>query len=278
MDFTKLPLIKNVINKFDKEVQESGFQKALLQILIKTGTNINVINKTDNLTRILKENRVIIVAKHPFEIGILALIASLENRKDLNLIITSSLMNIGNNIDKHLIPVHIYNKEISGKKFHLKLRILKKLYQTPCLSREEEHQKNIKSISLAIEKLNLGGLVTIFPDGGSNNGKWFNGIGYLINGVKDKNNAFVIKASIQGSSNWDYFRILPGFSKLLPKLKVKFSEPILMESYKDMDPKAITANLESDYKNWEKTISCKDDKLNRLIIQTRSLDVIKTAF
>ncbi len=254
MRLATLPILGNVIRNIDSDIGKIGIQKTMAKIIKNNGTKLLIINKNKELKNILKTRPVVVVANHPYEAEVLVLLASLENRKDINLIISSSFSNVTPNIDKHLIPVHIYNRQVCKKGPNIKFRLIRKIHKTKALTCEDEHKKNIDSINLASKKINKGELVVLFPSGGGVDGKWFNGIGHLINGVKNKNNAYIVKAHIQGTSNKDYLRIIPGIAKLLPKFRVNFDEAIPMKIFKDFEPKAITLSLETGYNNWIKTI------------------------
>jgi hypothetical protein len=117
------------------------------------------------------------------------------------------------------------------------------------MSAEEGRKKNIESIKLAAEKINSGGLVIIFPDGGARK-DWFNGIGHLIHGVKNKKNSFVLRAHIKGTSNWDWLRLIPIMNKIFPEFKVNFAMPLRMDSIKQEDQKMTTKFLEKKYWRW----------------------------
>ena len=48
----------------------------------------------------------------------------------------------------------------------------------------------------------------------------------------------------------DYFRFVPGVRRLLPMIKLTFSEPIKISKYDKLEPKEIAKKLESDYGEW----------------------------
>lgn len=238
-----------VIRKIDDEVIKYGPVIAMRRLLRKVNTGL-VVNTTKVVNNILKNGSGIIVANHPAEADVLAILASIKKRKDFYLIINSNLTKIIPTLDKNLIPVYLNSKGLSSFGGKLKTWFFSLFHKFDQLSKEAEKKKNIESIKLAIEKINRGGLVIIFPDGGNRKMNWFNGIGYLIHGVKNKKNKFIIRTRIEGTSNWDYLRILPLFGKLLPKFRISFSHPLKMSLAKKDDPKITTNQLENKYWTW----------------------------
>jgi 1-acyl-sn-glycerol-3-phosphate acyltransferase len=255
MSLNKLPLLGTIIGKIDQDIGKKGIQKSMDLVMKRTGTKIILGEKSENLINVLKNEAVIIVASHPQEAGIPAFLAAIESRKNMNLIIESSLMNVFPSANKYLIPVYINNRQLAQNKFHLKLKLLKLIHKTEDFTYEDEHQKNIESINLAGKKINKGNMIVIFPDGGSTDGKWFSGVGHLIKKIKLKDKTYVVKAYINGTSAWDFLRIIPGISKIFPSFRIYFDEPIKMTEFKKMEAKKITANLENDYNDWIKIIN-----------------------
>jgi hypothetical protein len=132
----------------------------------------------------------------------------------------------------------------------IKLKIWGAFHKTPDYSQEEEHQKNIASINKAIEKINQGALVIIFPNGGDKKSDWYTGVGYLVHGIKPENKSFLTRAYIQGTSDWDYLRFVPIIGRFLPKFKVSFAKPMAINKIKKSNPRETTRFLEDKYKEW----------------------------
>jgi len=238
-----------VIENLNKEISKCGPVVTSRNFLKRCNTDL-VVTRNKKIDGILKNSSGIIVANHPAEADVLAILAAIKDRKDIFLIINSSLTKIIPELDKNLIPVYVNSKSSSSFDGRFKTWFLGLFHKFDKYSRDEEKTKNIESINLAIEKINNGGIVIIFPDGGNGKVDWFNGIGYLIHGVRDKKNKFIIRARIQGTSNWDYLRLLPLIGKLLPKFRVSFSEPLKMNLVKKEDPKVTTNGLEKRYWKW----------------------------
>ncbi|MDD4938506.1 MAG: 1-acyl-sn-glycerol-3-phosphate acyltransferase [Candidatus Shapirobacteria bacterium] len=241
-------MIKGLI-KINNDALENGAVVAMRNLIKRCNTKVEV-KSSKEINKVLSKCPGVIVANHPAEADVLAILSAVKNRKDIFLIINSNLKNLIPNLDKQLIPVYIYHKITRTFEGRLKSRVLSFLNKNRSYSIEEEHQKNIESIDLAIDKVNRGGLVIIFPDGGDGKNGWFPGIGHLIHGVKNKDKSFITRAYIEGTSNWDYLRLLPLIGKFLPKFRVSFSKPIKMNEVEIENPRSTTTILENKYWQW----------------------------
>lgn len=246
-------MIKVYKRYLDKMISQKGLSTAMKEII--NGCNTQVVVKSNKeINKILKKFSGILVANHSAEADVLAILSAIKNRKDVFLIINSVFKKLLPTLDKHLIPVYIYNRACKNLGGKIKLKILSLFNKIEVYSKEEEHQKNLESMALAVEKINKGGLVIIFPDGGDKKHCWFNGVGYLIHGVKKKEKSFVMRAYIQGTSNWDYLRLLPFIGKFLPKFRISFATPLRMDKVEKGDPKITTGQLENRYWKWISSI------------------------
>jgi 1-acyl-sn-glycerol-3-phosphate acyltransferase len=246
-------MVKRLINYLNKCISEYGVVLAVRKFISKCNTKIE-IRSNKEINEVLKSFSGIVVANHPSGADVFAILSAIKSRKDVFLIATSSFEKMISELDKHIIPVYISNREISTLEGKIKSRVLDWFNKTPKYSQDEEHQKNIQSINKAIEKINDGGLVIIFPDGGDRKHDWFNGIGHLIHGVKNKEKSFVIRAYIEGTSNWDYLRLLPFLGKFLPKFKISFAKPLRIDKIEKENPKATTVHLENKYWSWRGSV------------------------
>jgi 1-acyl-sn-glycerol-3-phosphate acyltransferase len=242
-------VIKDIVEEVNNNIQEKGLILGMRNFIEKHHTKL-VIEKNPRITEILKKESGIVVANHGAEADVLAILAAVENRKDIYLIINSSVENVLPVLNKYFIHVYVASKIKERWDGRIKLKIWGTFHKTPDYSREEEHQKNIENINKAIEKINQGALVIIFPDGGDKKSDWFPGVGYLIHGIKSKNKSFVIRAFIEGTSNFDYLRFLPIIGRFLPKFKVSFAKPLAVDKIKKADPRETTKYLENKYKEW----------------------------
>ncbi|MFA4827321.1 MAG: 1-acyl-sn-glycerol-3-phosphate acyltransferase [Candidatus Shapirobacteria bacterium] len=238
-----------LIKKFDKKVGDLGVQGTMEGLVKETKTKWQVEDKEGWTKEVLQKKPVIVVANHPSESDIIFILAALAARKDIYLIIDSTFMGISKNIDKHLIPVYIQHRESRGKG-NFRWNLIKKFHWSQNYGRDAAHQKNIKSIGRATRRVENGAVVVIFPAGGSTDGRWFSGIGHLVRSLKNKNEVSIVKAKIEGSSKWDYFRLIPGLGRLMPKIKVTFSTPRRVTDIANEDARAITKRLETEYLEW----------------------------
>lgn len=246
-------MIKKLVSYLNGCISEHGVVLAMRKFLSKCNTKVE-IKSNKEIDKVLKKLSGVVVANHPAESDVMAILSAVKNRKDVFLVITSSFRSLIPELDKHLIPVYISNRITESFEGKIKFKILNRLNKTPIYTPEEEHKKNIESINKAIEKVNNGGLVIIFPNGGDKKHNWFNGIGHLIHGVKNKEESFIIRAYIEGTSTWDYLRLLPLIGKFLPKFKISFANPLRMDTIQKENPKATTVNLENKYWNWRGSV------------------------
>jgi hypothetical protein len=268
MSLNTLPVVGKIIKETDNLIREKGVQPAFRELIKRSGTKLLINNKNEETIKILKEYPVIIVANHPAEADVLALLGSLEKRNNFHLIINSSFLNICPNLDKFLIPVGITNRLMSKPGLKIRLRIFKKIHNLPTVSSEEEHEKNIKSIALATERLNHGSAIVIFPGGGGEGGKWFSGVGHMINGVTTKEKTFIIKAYIEGTSDFDYLRVIPGMAKILPPFKITFDIPTRLDQLECNNPKATALKLEEEYNSWIRSLQWERNNQKFLLFRT----------
>lgn len=255
MKLTNLPFVGSFINFFDENIQKYGLQKAMQNIVIRSGTKLKVFGLTPDVEKILKHERVVIVANNPHESDPIALLAPMPERKDFYIIANYLSTKFSPSLAKYLIPVYI-NHHKEGERKHIPYEFLiNKFYSFPSFSPQEEHEKNIQSVAIASEKLKNGGLVIIFPSRRGVNGKWFSDVGHLLNSAKTTNNLHLIKVYIQGTSDFDYIRIIPKLGKFLPKIKVTFAAPRQVNNILDKNPKEITSILEEEYNTWVKSLN-----------------------
>lgn len=249
----------NLVKRLDAKIGKVGFQKAMAKVMADTHTQIKTHHKTADVIDILTTKPVIIVSNHPAESDVIALIASLNHRKDLYLVINSSFLDICPNLSKHLIPVYVHHRNTNN----LRLKLFNYLHETNEYPKTMAHQNNIASIARATEKINQGGLVTIFPAGGGYKRRWFDGIGYLINHLHTNRDVYLIMAYIKDTSVWDYFRLLPGIGKIFPPINIHFAAPKVINNFISQKPKTIVHTLNEEFNNWRDSID------QRLSIQTR---------
>lgn len=246
----KIPILGGILRNFDKTVEEKGFQPAMVDFLEKHECKLTINGRSGKTDNVLNNHPLVITANHPFDFDMGPLIAALPARDDISIIIASEFMGIGPNTDKHFIPVFI-NRYLN--KFH----IYKIFHIGPVLVNEQEHKRNIESIQNAALRVKNGGIVIIFPCGVRKSEiNWFPGIGYLLKDIGKTTKAYYLKAYIKGTSNLDLLRLIPGIRRLLPSLKVSFSESEEISSIleKSDNPENITKDLQKNYIEWVETL------------------------
>jgi hypothetical protein len=242
-------LLNGPLKNFDNKVKNVGFNKAILGLLKNTGTKLEIEGK-ENIKENLQKDGIIIVANHPAETDVPALLATLEQRKDVYLIINSMFVGLLKNMDKHLIPVYVTHG-FKESKFDIKERLFFWMTGKKILSKEESQIKNKVSLKKAGKILRNGGVVIIYPGPNLKDGRWFPGVGYLIDEAKSNKKIKVLMAHIEGTSKWDYIRLVPGVAKLMPNFRVTFSNFLNISEVWQNEAKKTAWYLESVYKNWE---------------------------
>lgn len=248
--FSKLPLLGPVIQLMDRGTKESCVQQAMRNLVRYTYTKLEIKGMDGHLKEILEGGCGVIVANHPYVAETLALVASLPARKDLFLIISYVFLHICPHIDRYLIPVYVRHHRKNIRHVPILGKLTETLNHIQKFSPEVEHQKNIESLKDASFKVRKGGMVIIFPNSESSDGRWFHGVGHLIKGIGLEGKGYVIKAHIENTSNWDYLRLIPKLGKYLPVIKITFSKPVKIKDIYNQDAKKITLTLEKDYNDW----------------------------
>jgi len=166
------------------------------------------------------------------------------------LIINSMFVGLLENMDKHLIPVYVTHS-LKESKFDIKERLFFWMTGKKILNKEESQIKNKASIKKAGKILKSGGVVIIYPGPNIKDGLWFPGVGYLIDEAKSNKKIKVLMAHIEGTSKWDYIRLIPGVAKLMPNFRVTFSNFLNISEVWQNEAKKTARYLELVYKNWE---------------------------
>ena len=211
----------------------------------------------------LSKSGVLLVAKHPAEIDVLVTLASIEERRDWYIVINSMFVGKIEKLDKHFIPVYI-DHNLDNNAFSLREQIFFLFHKKKRLSKEEAQERNRKSIQRAAEMLDKGALVIIYPGPNRVTGKWYKGVGHIMRQVKNKSKVKLIAGFIEGTSKWDYWRLIPGVSKLLPNFKVSFKLIGRISNIWEEEASLSTEKLENIYNNWSKGIVRNKARLNRV--------------
>lgn len=242
--------VKRILRPINHSLKIHGLSPTLKSIVEKVSRKFT-INISPKTKKILKNDRVLLICNHPAQADVLLLLSAIPHRPKVFLIAMHNLWSILPAINKHLIPVYIGHRFEERSRPDWKVELLNKIHFTPQYSQEIAHQKNIKSISLATQKIDEGSLVAVFPAGGSQNGRDFlPGVGHIIKNLKYPEKTKIIMAHVTGTSTADFLRILPFFGKILPNFKIEFSEALNASDFVGDDGRAIAKNLQGVYDQW----------------------------
>ena len=241
---------RNILRPINQSLKSEGLSLTLRNIIKKCSRGFDVdLPKTTK--KVLKNNRVLLICNHPVQADVLILLAAIPPRKKTFLVVMHGLLSILPAINKHLIPVYISHRIDSESQHDWKMSLLKKIHYVPEYSPEVSHQKNLKSISLASRKIDENSLVGIFPAGGSKNGRDFlPGVGYIIKNLKYPQKTNIVMAHVEGTSTWDFLRIIPFLNKIFPKFKINFSEPLPASDFAGENGRLISEHLQNVYDRW----------------------------
>lgn len=245
-----LPLVHSFIENINQDGKSFGIQVAMRNAISKSGSKLVVTGLTPKLNYVLKYKSVVIVANHPYGMDPIPLIGALPERSDLFLIINFRFLQLLPNLKKNLIPVFVNHQPATSRLQKPIDKVLNFFYPPQQYPGEKAHDKNIKAIKVAARKVKKGGLVILFVE--RNGSSWRSGVGHLLKEIGNTKDAFVVNTLIEGTSHFDYARLIPGIGKILPQLSVTFSSPYKISELLHNDPKVITSTLETKYHNWTK--------------------------
>lgn len=241
---------RKILRPINQSLKSEGLSLTLRNIIKKCsrGFDIDLPEKTK---KTLKNDRVLLICNHPAQADVLVLLAALPPRKKTFLVVMHGLLSILPAINKHLIPVYITHRIDCESHHDWKMDLLRKVHFIPEYSQEVSHQKNLKSISLAAQKIDENSLVGIFPAGGSQNGRDFlPGVGYVIKNLKYPEKSSIVMAHVDGTSTWDFLRVIPFLNKIFPKFRINFSEPLPVSDFVGDSGRHISEHLQSVYDRW----------------------------
>lgn len=258
---TDVKLVGRWVQWFDGQVGVVGVKGAVGEVVTKTHSKLEVEYLNDSENTLLNEP-VIIVANHPHESDVLAILGALPDRKNFKMIANSVLKGIGDNLDKIIIPVYVHHRMESTTSGGIKMKIFGKIHTSTKHEIEDEKNKNRQSIQVASQNLDQGGAVLIFPMAGSSDGGWFSGVGHMWVQTKTPKDIKVVMANIEGTAEWDYLRLIPGTSFFMPKFKVTFAKPYGWTEVANKDPKVLTKNMQKKYDEWTKKLKSGNKSLD----------------
>lgn len=240
---------RHILRPINTNLKSQGLVPTLRNIIEKCSVGFEV-DLPEITKKSLQNDRILLICNHPAQADVLILLAGVPARKKAFLVVMHGLLSILPAINQNLIPVYIAHRIDSRSQHDWKYRLLKKLHSIPEFSPEVAHQKNLKSIALAAQKIDEGSLVGIFPAGGSRNQTFLPGVGYIVKNLKYPAKTNIVMAHVSGTSVWDFLRILPFVKIFFPKFKIKFSQPFLAADVAKDNGRCISQRLQSIYDNW----------------------------
>jgi 1-acyl-sn-glycerol-3-phosphate acyltransferase len=242
--------IRRILRPINRSLKTHGFSPTLKKI-VENCTRKFIINLPSQTQKTLKKDPVLLICNHPAQADVLLLMGAVPPRPKTFLVAMHGLMSILPHANKHLIPVCITHRIDSESQHDWKFKLFQKFHFVPEYSKEIAHQKNVDSIARAARKIDKGSLVAIFPAGGTlNNRDFLPGVGHLIKNLKYPRKTKLVMAHVEGTSAWDFFRVLPYIGKLLPKFKIDFSEVQEIKNYTDGCGREISQKLQQTYDSW----------------------------
>ena len=229
-----------VYQLFEPLIKKHGLTEAIRKLQETFGVRVKVMSQPKGTADILEKGPVLIVANHPWDQEPVALLSTLPNRKDIFLIASHRLKKF-EHLGQHILPVNIALHQKESDKRSLSV-ILGKLRRMPKASLGLA-KSSVRSLALASEKLNQGGIVLIFPQGVYKDNKWQQGIDRVVRDV-DNLNAKMVFSHIKNTSNWDYLRFIPVLGRLIPDIEISFSGPLELPARIDSE------SLRLEYVKW----------------------------
>lgn len=200
---------------------------------------------------VLEKDPVLLVATHPRLVDVAGVIGALPpERKDVFILGNSLYLGLGENAAQHVIPVYGVVQQHTE---NVRSRLWRQTgFEPQPPPRLETARLNIKSLKTAIQKIENGAMVVVFPDGSrEEDGSWFTGVGELVKSLKGHPQAKIVLAMAKGGRTRDNFRFFPKASQVLGQtdIKVKFSEPHKVDEYlPDQNTRqSITQQLRNQY-------------------------------
>ncbi len=252
----RIPVLKNFLTVYIQESISSGpirsAQTLAQQYHVALNTHIPDASK-----RILTKNPCIVVFNHPYEIETFISAASLPSRRDMRMVATASILEIIPSFHSIIVPVWIDHHAQAEKVHKLSGRIAKILSLRPKVAAHVAHKRNVQSIRNAAKFVDSGGMIMLAPEGyRGKHGVWFSGIGHLLTQIKNQNRCYYVSCHIRGTSNWDWFRVIPIVNRLFPPIHIYFSEPQNIREVvkKSQNPKILAKILEAEYRDWSSVL------------------------
>lgn len=254
-----LPFLNLLGDRIENLITHLGIQKAAQEMFNFSHSQVKVEGLTPELKKILKDESGLIISNHPYDIEPIAVVAKLPPRQNFSIIATHTICGLSKKFTEYIIPVFNVDQNLSSEKSNRLIKIPNFMKDGFCpkITDLAKTKHNLNSIKEAANRIKQNGLVFLAPEGSKGKeGKWFPGIGHLLKEIGSDTNAYFIQTFVRGTSDFDMARILPVVGRFMPKIEVFFGKPLLIKSLltQNLSATLIAEKLESDYKNWVKSI------------------------
>lgn len=243
---TRLPVVGNEIRRLDRLIQEEGLQLGMEEFMRRYHARVRPEFEQGITSEQLAHSPTVVISNHPHRWEAVPLIAALPARGDTKILGNAGFQSWGKGFEEAVIPLYTSHAEIKS----IAAQILgRSNFDRGDMGLQQARALNTESLEEAVRYADAGGQIIMFPDGVRVGGKWFNGVGRLIEGITNPETLVVLarvgkpKLSPSVSSENGTW-----FSKLsFCEIPVFFFTPFTLESFKGMNPKQITTLLETTY-------------------------------
>jgi hypothetical protein len=246
----RFPILKEAGDLINSNVRDFGLNQGALETLRNLGIRLTVENLTHQTRAILLTEPCLVIGNHPTMTEPLVLPAALPQREDGFLLMSQSFLSFFPSVRPHIIPIYLGSRRKDEK---ATVSVLRRILTYGNIDYEEAHERNIESIRVASRRISDGesGIIFPAPHAPLQRGRWKPGIGYLVRGIEYPTETYIVEAFIEGATDLDVLRILPGFKYIPQDIRVTFSDPQKVSSIEDRNPKA----MERNYLDWANSIS-----------------------
>jgi len=243
-----LPIVRSFVNFLNTQLRNNTLPHAMKAIVRRSHSKIMTHGLTPKTINILNNNPCIIIANHPHDAEVIAILSALpEHRNDISLIINYRMMGMSFKFDQYCIPVYIDHNIDPVKRYPTISKLIGSFHLKESYNLKNSQKKNRDAIDEAVARLNNGDIVLIFPGRRAIDNNWFSGVGHLSSKIDEKKDAFIIPIYVEGTSDLDCIRMIPFVGKYLPEIKMTFFNPVALSTLSSLDPKEITKKLQKDF-------------------------------
>jgi hypothetical protein len=248
----RIPVLRHALFSYTDTSVKIGSIRAAQQLTKKFHVRLRV-HVPDETQIVLAHKACVVTFNHPYEIEPFLIAAALPYREKIKMVATGKILEVAPALEGHIVPVWVDHHADTEKKHKLSGFVSRMLTREPILPQDQAHGRNIKSIAQASRFVDSGGMVLIAPEGYRGaRGTWFPGIAHLLTQIRRKRHVYYVQGFIRGTSNWDWFRLVPFINRILPAIDVYFSPPRQLSSFAfgSAKPRMVAGQLEMQYRTW----------------------------